>query len=151
MFIFEVLLQLRKNTLKSVETLSTEQLNTIPPGHNNNIIWHIGHMMASQQSLCYSRSGATPLLPMAFIDQYRKGTSPKGWVEPVSMNEIKPLFLSTAEVFETDYKAGIFKAYESYTTSAGATLTNIDDAITYSYGHENLHYGNILMMLKILK
>lgn len=151
MFIFEVLLQLRKNTLKSVETLSTDQLNTIPAGHNNNIIWHIGHMIASQQSLCYVRSGATPIVSVAFIEKYRKGTSPKTWTEPVSMDEIKPLFLSTAEVFKADYQAGKFKAYESYTTSAGATLTTIDEAITYSYGHENLHYGNILTMLKIVK
>lgn len=151
MFIFEVLLQLRKNTLKSVETLSTEQLNRIPSGHNNNIIWHIGHMMASQQLLCYSRSSATPHLPMAFIDKYRKGTSPKEWTEAVSMDDMKALFISTAEAFESDYKAGKFKAYETYTTSAGVTLSNIDEAITYSYGHENLHYGNILMMLKIVK
>ena len=151
MFIFEVLLQLRLNTLKGVETLSTEQLNQIPTGHNNNIIWHIGHMMASQQTLCYGRSGATPHLSMEFIDKYRKGTSPKGWSEPVSLEEIKPLFLATAEVFETDYKAGKFKTYENYTTAAGAHLTTIDEAITYSYGHENLHYGNILTMLKIVK
>lgn len=150
MFIFEVLLQLRNNTLKRVETLSTEQLNSIPEGHNNNIIWHIGHMMASQQSLCYSRSGAMPNLSLEFIDKYRKGTSPKGWDKPVLLEDIKPLFLSTAEVFETDYKGGKFNAYESYTTQAGATLTNIDEAITYSYGHENLHYGNILTMLKIV-
>ena len=150
MFIFEVLLQLRNNTLNRVETLSTEQLNRIPEGHNNNIIWHIGHMMASQQSLCYSRSGATPNLSMEFIDKFRKGTSPKGWDKPVLLEDIKPLFLSTAEIFENDYKAGKFNAYESYTTQAGATLTNIDEAITYSYGHENLHYGNILTMLKIV-
>jgi len=150
MFIFEVLLQLRNNTLNRVETLSTEQLNKIPEGHHNNIIWHIGHMMASQQNLCYGRSGAQPNLPLEFIDKYRKGTSPKGWDQPVLLKDLKPLFLSTAEVFEEDYRAGKFKNYESYTTQAGATLTNIDEAITYSYGHENLHYGNILTMLKIV-
>jgi len=150
MFIFDVLLQLRNNTLKRVETLSTEQLNRIPEGHNNNIIWHIGHMMASQQTLCYGRSGATPNLTTAFIEKYRKGTSPKGWDQPVTLEEIKPLFIATAEVFESDYKSGKFKAYEAYTTAAGATLTNIDEAITYSYGHENLHYGNILTLIKIV-
>lgn len=151
MFIFEALLLLRNNTLKSVQTLSIEQLNKIPEGHNNNIIWHIGHMMASQQILCYGRSGVELHLPTDFIDKYRKGTSPKGWVKLVSIEEIKPLFLSTAEIFEKEYQAGKFKAYESYTTAAGATLTTIDEAITYSYGHENLHYGNILTMLKIVE
>jgi hypothetical protein len=151
MFIFEALLLLRNNTLKNVQTLSIEQLNKIPEGHNNNIIWHIGHMMASQQTLCYLRSGATPNLTPEFIDKYRKGTSPKGWEKPVSLEEIKTLFLSTAEVFEKEYQAGKFKAYERYTTSAGVTLTTIDEAIIYSYGHENLHYGNILTMLKLVK
>ncbi len=151
MFIFEALLVLRNNTLKSVQTLSTGQLNKIPEGHNNNIIWHIGHMMASQQTLCYLRSGATPNLTMEFIDKYRKGTSPKGWDQQVSMEEIKPLFLSSAEVFEKEYQDGKFKAYESYTTAAGVTLTTIDEAIIYSYGHENLHYGNILTLLKLVK
>ncbi|HSZ71703.1 MAG TPA: DinB family protein [Cytophagaceae bacterium] len=150
MFLFDALLQLRKNTLKSVETLSTEQLNKIPEGHNNNIIWHIGHMMASQQHLCYGISGATPQVSQDFIAKYRKGTSPKGWTEPVSLDEIKSLFLNTAEIFEKDYTAKKFNSYETYTTSAGVVLSNIEDAITYSYGHENLHYGNILIMRKLV-
>lgn len=150
MFIFDLLLQLRNSTLNRVELLCTEQLNTIPEGHTNNIIWHLGHMMTSQQILCYGRSGATPLLSAEFMDKYRKGTSPQGWDTPVLLEDIKPLFLTTAAVFEHDYKSGKFNSYESYTTQAGALLTNIDEAITYSYGHENLHYGNILTMLKIV-
>ena len=151
MFIFDTLLQLRQNTLKRVENLSTSQLNKIPEGHNNNIIWHIGHMVASQQLLCYANSGATPLLAMEFLDKYRKGTSPVGWEKMVSLDEMKPLFLDTAFAFEKDYLAKKFNAYKSYTTSAGVTLSSIDDAITYSYGHENLHYGNIITMLKLIK
>jgi hypothetical protein len=151
MFIFDALLQLRQNTLKRVENLNTTQLNKIPEGHNNNIIWHVGHMVASQQLLCYANSGTTPLLPTELLNKYRKGTSPLGWEKMVSLDEIKLLFLDTALTFEKDYLAKKFNAYKSYTTSAGATLNSIDDAITYSYGHENLHYGNIITMLKLIK
>ena len=151
MFIFDVLLQLRQNTLKRLENLSTTQLNKIPEGHNNNLIWHIGHMVASQQLLCYANSDVTPLLEMEFLNKYRKGTSPVGWKDMVSLDEIKPFFLDTALAFEKDYAAKKFSTYKSYTTSAGTTLNNIDDAIIYSYGHENLHYGNIITMLKLIK
>jgi hypothetical protein len=84
------------------------------------------------------------------LDKYRKGTSSKEWNEPVLLEDLKPLFLSTAEIFQKDYEEGKFKAYEKYTTQAGAILTTIDEAIIYSYGHENLHYGNILTLLKIV-
>ena len=40
-----------------VENLSAEQLNHIPPGFNNNIIWNIAHLTATQQNMCYVRSG----------------------------------------------------------------------------------------------
>lgn len=151
MSIFEILQILRNNTLKSVESLSTSQLNLIPNGHNNNIIWHLGHMVVTQQLLCYSRSGAKSYLAEETLDKYRKGTSPKEWTRPVALEEIRPLLLSTAEVFEKDYQSGKLSSYEPYVTSAGVKLSTIDEAIIYNYGHENLHYGNILTMLKMVK
>ncbi len=150
MFLFDALIQIRQNTLKVVEHLSTEQLNKIPEKCSNNIIWHIGHMMASQQILCYVRSGATPRLSQDVIEKYRKGTSPKGWESPVALRELKPLFIETAARFEQDFQSGLLTPYESYTTASGITLTTIDEAIPYSYGHENLHYGNIMTMLKMV-
>jgi hypothetical protein len=52
-----------KNTrafvLELVKDLTTEQLNKIPAGFNNNIIWNIAHLTAAQQNLCYVRSDLT--------------------------------------------------------------------------------------------
>jgi len=150
MFIFDALRQIRQNTLKAAEHLSTEQLNHIPERCNNNIIWHIGHMMASQQILCYTRAGAKTRLSQEFIDKYKKGTSPKEWSESVSLGELKPLFLETANLFYTDYQSGVLSNYDTYPTASGIVLNTIDEAIQYSYGHENLDYGNILTMLKMI-
>jgi uncharacterized damage-inducible protein DinB len=151
MFIFDALIQIRQNTLHAVEHLSTTQLNRIPDLHNNNIAWHIGHIMATQQILCYVRAQAKTKLEQDFIEKYRKGTSPLHWEKAVTLNELSTLFIETASCFEKDYTSGLLDRYESYTTSSGITLNTIDDAITYSYGHENLHYGNILTMLKIVQ
>jgi len=35
--------------LDLIKDLTTEQLNEIPKGFNNNIIWNLGHLIASQQ------------------------------------------------------------------------------------------------------
>lgn len=151
MFLFDALIQIRQNTLKAVEHLNTTQLNKIPLNCSNNIIWHIGHMMASQQILCYIKSGAAPRLPLEMIEKYRKGTSPQHWENPVDLYALKPLFIETALRFEKDYRDGLLTHYESYTTASGIVIHNIEEAIPYSYGHENLHYGNILTMLKMVQ
>jgi len=40
-----------------IEDFSLEELNKIPEGFNNNIIWNIAHVIATQQALVYGLSG----------------------------------------------------------------------------------------------
>ena len=149
-FIFETLKQIRSNALKSIEGYSIEQLNKIPEGFGNNISWNLGHMVATQQILCYKLSGASLLLPEDFISLYKKDSSPKTWSKPASIEEIKKYFTLTNEAFALDYSKKIFANYKPYTTSAGVTLNTIEDALIYNYGHENLHYGVILTLKKLV-
>ena len=37
---FEILKQTRANVLQAIESLSHEQMNQIPKGFNNNIVWN---------------------------------------------------------------------------------------------------------------
>ena len=55
--IWETSRGLYKNFL---DNYSLEQLNTIPSGMSNNLIWNLGHVVVSQQKLVYALSG----LPM---------------------------------------------------------------------------------------
>ena len=47
----------RVHLLDVVKDLSIEQLNHIPDGFNNNIIWNLAHIVATQQNICYKRAG----------------------------------------------------------------------------------------------
>ena len=40
-----------------LENYSLEQLNKIPTGFSNNLIWNLGHIIVSQQGLVYRLSG----------------------------------------------------------------------------------------------
>ena len=54
---FETLNITRNNIINAIEGLSLEELNTVPKGFNNNVIWNVGHVVATQQLLCYKFSG----------------------------------------------------------------------------------------------
>ncbi len=147
-FIFEALKTIRQNTLEAVSALSTTQLHQIPANASNNIIWNLGHNVATQQILCYKLANIEMLIPQDFVDLYKKGSSPKQWNQEQNLDVIKNYFALTTANFEIDYLAKKFQNYKPYTTSSGLTLTCIEDALLYNYGHENLHYGVILNLKK---
>lgn len=147
-FAFEVLKTTRNNCLKNIENLSDEQLLVIPQGHNNNILWNLGHIVSAQQGLCYGRAGLPMNISPDFIAFFRKGSAPSAWENSPSVKEVKELLISTADKLEQDYKAGLFQSYNEYPTSYGVTLKSIEDAIAFNNVHEGLHLGVIMALRK---
>ena len=72
----EILKMPRLGVLEQLKDLSIEQLNTIPPGFNNNIIWNLGHIIAAQQGVCYRRANVEPVVNADFLAQYGAGSKP---------------------------------------------------------------------------
>lgn len=149
-FQFEALRATRQNILDAIEGYSMEQLNTIPEGFGNNLVWNFGHVVITQQLLCYGLSG----LPMAFskemLGKYRKGSKPDEVVSQEEFDMLKKMAFDLIESTKADYENGIFKNYKTYTTSYNVTLTSIDDAISFNNVHEGLHYGSILALRKLV-
>ncbi len=151
-FTFQVLKKTRTIFNKMIESNTLEDLNKIPNGFNNNIIWNIGHVVVSEQLLAYKLSGLESMLTDEMITKYRKDSKPKNNLTQEEVNEIKGLLFSSIEKSESDYKKGIFKNYNPYTVSTtGNTLNNIDEALQFIAIHEGLHYGYVLALLKAIK
>ena len=151
-FTFQVLRNTREIFKKIIEQNALEDLNKIPNGFNNNIIWNIGHVVVSEQLLAYKLSGLESMLSDDMINKYRKDTKPEGNVTQEAVNEIKELLSSTLKKTEADYINGVFKNYNVYTVSTtGNTLNNIDEALQFVAIHEGLHYGYVLALLKAIK
>lgn len=149
-FELEILKKNRKLILKVIEGLSIEQLNKIPEGFKNNIVWNIAHLVVTQQLLCYNFSSLPMLVSEKLVASYRKGTSPSIQVSLAEFQEMKQLFSELPIQLETDYKAGIFKTYQEYTTSVAITLKDIDAAIAFNNLHEGIHLGVILSLKKLI-
>lgn len=147
---FEIIKQLRERIIDTVSNLSIEQLNKVPEGFNNNIIWNLGHMIAAQQSLCYKRAGLNIRVDEAFFNAYKPETKPNGFVGAAGVEEIKKMLFTTLEQLEADYDNGAITGYIAFTTRYNITLNNIDEAVAFLPFHEGLHIGYIMSLRKLV-
>ncbi len=146
-----LLKQLRQILFKSLNSLSEKQLLIIPEGHNNNILWNIGHVVAVQQALQYRLSGLEMYISQDVYIAFQKGSSPKDWENTPNIKEIKSFLLELPEKLDYDFQAGKFREFSEYETSAGITLSNIEDAILFNNFHEGLHLGVIMSLKKCVQ
>ncbi len=140
----------RDNLLKTSEGLDTAQLNHIPDGFNNNIIWNLGHVVVTQQLLVYKLSGNEVRIDKSLIEKFRKGSKPEGDLTAEEIHTIKDLLSKTHTQAIEDYQAGMFAKYTPYQTSYGYKINSVLDALAFNNIHESMHLGNIISMKKLV-
>ncbi len=147
---FEITQTSRNLLHRLIENLSLEQLNTIPTGFNNNIIWNIGHIIVVQQMLVYNLSGLPMQVDADLVSKYKKGTRPLAPVTEAEVALLKELLFTTVKQTESDFEAGLFKNFTEYTVMTGFVIKNASDAIAFNYYHEALHTGVIMSLRKLV-
>ena len=133
-----------------LDSYSLEQLNTIPVGMSNNLIWNIGHVIVSQQKLVYALSGLPMHIPDSLFEKYQNGSRPDGKTTQAEVDEIKKLLSEMVEKTKTDFEAGIFKEFHSYQTKTGFHLGTLKEAVEFNNYHEGIHLGIMLQIKKFL-
>ncbi|RVT98190.1 DinB family protein [Mucilaginibacter limnophilus] len=146
----EILYKPRTYLVKLIEGLTIEQLNQIPTGFNNNIIWNFAHMIAAQQGVCYIRAGLKTVIDEDLYMAYKPETKPEKFVDAAELDTIKQLAFFTLDKLEEDYHAGIFGGYIPWTTRYGVDINNIDEAIKFLPFHDGLHTGYIMAQRRAL-
>ncbi len=136
-----------------IDRLDMEQLNEIPHGFRNNIIWNYGHIVVSTQGLCYVRTKVIQdRSSIQFIDRYQKGSVPQGPSAEQEVEVLKELSLSTIDKLEEDYKSGVFNNITPFSTDTyGFEMKTIEEVILCSLAHDNLHLGYAMAQKKNLK
>jgi len=136
----------RKNILNTVKGLTLGELNKTPKGFNNNLIWNLGHVLVTQQLLCYGLSGVPMKADNEIIAKYRKGTKPTDFVGEEEYSFIKLRLEQTIEEIKLDLSAGLFKEFKTYPTSYNVTLDSIEDAVVFNNVHEAMHLGYMMAL-----
>jgi hypothetical protein len=136
--------------LALMDGLSIDKLNEIPEGFNNNIIWNFGHVIVSQQILCYKLAGLPLKIGEAYISKYSKGTKPASFIDENEWAFLKQQSTHLLEELITDIEKGLLDNYTSYTTSFGVPLNSIEDAVKFLTMHEGLHLGYAMALKRIV-
>lgn len=140
----------RKLYADFLDKYSIDQLNKIPDGFNNNLIWNIGHIITSQQFLIYGLSNLQMHVPSGLFDLYKPGTKPTRPISQDEANELKALLTSLVEQTEKDLSAGKFVTFTERMTITGFHLTSLRDALEFNNYHEGLHMGYMLAIRKFV-
>lgn len=140
----------RKVLLGFLEKYSLEELNKIPEGFSNNLIWNIGHIIVVQQLLVYKLSGLPTMVSNEMIEKYQRGTKPEHNVTQEVVDEIKVLLFSTLEKTKQDFAEGIFQNYNEFTSMSGFTMKSAANAIEFNNYHEAVHTGIMMQIRKFI-
>ena len=119
----------RQFLLNGIDGLSAKQMNDIPAGFSNNIIWNLGHILAATQAICYRPIGE----------------------EEVAV--ISGLLISTMHALQSDYERRHFDNYtpsENIQRVYGIELHTIDDAIDFLLYHDGYHAGKISTLKQLV-
>ncbi|MFW0715940.1 DinB family protein [Pedobacter sp. N23S346] len=148
--VFEFIINSRKSFIQLIDGLTIEQLNKIPDGYNNNIIWNFGHIVVSTQTLCYVRTGILQdASTVKFNEFYKKDTRPTYTVTEREVAELRTIAMDSIKKIEEDYTNGIFANITPFPTATyGVELKSIEAVLTTTVGHDNLHFGYALALKK---
>ncbi|MEO8582446.1 MAG: DinB family protein [Flavitalea sp.] len=146
----ENILKTRLYILDQIKDLSVDQLNKMPEGMGNNIVWNLGHIVAAAQGSCYFRSGVPMIINDTFWNTYKPGSRPEHFIDKNEIEVIKQLLISSMARFQEDYQNNIFSGYKTWTSRYGVEMQNIDDAIRFLMFHEGYHGGAISVLKKLV-
>ena len=143
-------LKARENIAGLLAPFTLAQLNTVPAGFNNNLIWNAGHVIATCELLTYGLAGKPTPSDRAFIDRYRKGTRPEA---PAGQAEADRIVAGLngghrqlAEAIENEDWGG----FKRYATSFGVTVGTLGEALSFNNLHEAMHLGTMIALRKLV-
>ena len=129
---------------------SLEQLNKIPKGFNNNILWNIAHTVVTHQLLLYKNTGNELQIPKEWIALFAKGSKP---VRDLTLEEVEAIdaaLFSTYEQFDKDLASGLFTNFSPYTTSTNMVLDSVATTQSFLLFHDGIHLGSVLALAKLV-
>ena len=147
---FDMIEVAQQNFLKLHDGLSIEQLNKIPAGYKNNLIWNYAHVIASLQMLCYARTGLPLKLDEPFVHAYKIGTNPEKFITQEEYETFKTYADNGFSQLKADYNNGYFKDFKGYVSGTGINISSIEFCINYVAFHHGMHMGYSMAIKKLV-
>ena len=145
---FKTIHSIRRSIAYLMSRMTVEQLNKIPDGYRNNIVWNAAHIISVQQLLVNRKTKAADTEKPDIIDPYRPGTKPESDVSAEFISYVQERLIASSLQMEEDYRNDKFLEYIPYETRTKIQLDSAEDAINFELFHEGLHLGYIFCLMK---
>ncbi|MDR7080397.1 hypothetical protein J2Y03_005462 [Neobacillus niacini] len=134
--------------IKNVEALEEGLVGIQPEGFNNNIHWHIGHVLTTAESFMFGFPKNTSHLPANYLELFAKGTKPADWqgdVPSVSVltSQLKDQLKRMKEIPVEGFSKKLEESFLGQET--------FGELINFVLFHENLHLGHIQAMKRVIE
>ena len=143
--ILEITKTSRNIVSKFIQGYSLEQLNKVPAGFNNNLIWNIGHIVVTQQLLVYKLAGLPMMVSDELVERYKKGTKTEHQATQEEVDESNNVFSTTfGNVIQYPAQEDVFKKVKrTYTELAKTNIIAKYNSSRWYHAPSESTYQNI--------
>lgn len=143
---WNLLVNIRVETLKLVANLDERSIDLVPEGFHNSIRWNIGHIVYDQDVWFHYLIEDESAIPKAYEKFFGFGTSPETWHEaPPSWEELLEHLRNQPERLQKQFAARLDEPLQKVTEAGMSTIGEIIPRTLY---HEGLHQGTIIALRK---
>lgn len=146
----ELIRYVRLNILQLTTTLSEAQMNLVPDKMKNNLIWNLGHLVFTQQMLCYGLGGLPMNIDTAYFAEFAPDTAPTRQIGGAEILKIREAFMESFDKLASDIEANKLQDYEPWKLPTGIAIDNIADALVTNSIHEGRHFGVVISLAKLV-
>ncbi|WP_251553628.1 DinB family protein [Neobacillus muris] len=141
--LFKTMELTRSYFLKTVNGLDEAVVDVQPEGFNNNIHWHIGHVLTTAEQFMFGFPKKSTQLPERYIELFASGTKPADWKGEIPSvqelaakleDQLKRMKEIPAESFNERLKTP-FLGQETF-----------GELTSFALFHETMHLGQIQAM-----
>ena len=134
--------------LKHLGELDSETAEVQPEGFNNNILWHVGHVLTTAEYFMFEYPEKSNHLPLSYIDLFNRGTSPADWKGEVpSLSELtaqlNDQMARIKEIPEGRLQEKLEKQFFDFKT--------FGELVNFTVFHETYHLGQMHAMKKVIE
>lgn len=145
--LFQQLVDYRKELFHAIEGLTEEDVNVVPEGFSNNILWNLGHVYLDQYLwIAYLTKEPTPI-PPGFREWFNYGTKPADWsTQPPSLATLRSLLENQPHEIQAAYGERLEEEFP--VTDSG--MHTIAQVLVRTIFHEGLHLASINTIRRFL-
>jgi hypothetical protein len=134
--------------IKNIDGVEEGLAGIQPEGFNNNIHWHIGHVLTTTESLVFGFPEKSSQLPANYMELFARGTKPADWqgdVPSVSVlsSQLKEQVKRMKEIPVDRFNVKLKEPFLGQET--------FGELVNFALFHENLHLGHIQAMKRVIE